>query len=82
MLAGDVLAILAHQEVGRAHVVGHDWGAALGWVLASLAPDKVDHLVALSVGNPVTFLRTFTQRQMSWYMLLFSWAEKVKTIAE
>jgi pimeloyl-ACP methyl ester carboxylesterase len=71
VLAGDVLAILADQEVGRAHVVGHDWGAALGWVLASFTPDKVDHLVALSVGNPVTFLRTFEQRQMSWYMLLF-----------
>jgi pimeloyl-ACP methyl ester carboxylesterase len=71
VLAGDVLAILADQGVGRTHVVGHDWGAALGWVLASLAPDKVDHLVALSVGNPVTFLRSFEQRQMSWYMLLF-----------
>jgi pimeloyl-ACP methyl ester carboxylesterase len=70
-LAGDVLAILAGQQIGRAHVVGHDWGAALAWVLASLAPDKVDHLVAMSVGNPVTFLRTLEQRQMSWYMLLF-----------
>jgi len=71
VLAGDVLAILADQGAGRAHVVGHDWGAALGWVLASFAPDQVDHLVALSVGNPVTLLRTFEQRQMSWYMLLF-----------
>jgi len=29
------------------------------------------HLAALSAGNPVTFLRTFEQRQMSRYMLLF-----------
>ena len=71
LLAGDVLAILAEQQIGRAHLVGHDWGAAIAWVLASLAPDRVDHLVAMSVGNPVTFLRTFEQRQMSWYMLLF-----------
>jgi len=41
VLAGDVLAILADQEVDRAHVVGHDWGAALGWVLASFAPRAV-----------------------------------------
>ena len=40
-------------------------------MLASFAPDQVDHLVALSAGNPVTLLRTFEQRQMSWYMLLF-----------
>ena len=71
LLAGDVLAILADHQVGRAHVVGHDWGAALAWVLASLAPGKVDHLAVLSVGHPATFLRTPEQRQMSWYMLLF-----------
>jgi pimeloyl-ACP methyl ester carboxylesterase len=71
LLAGDVLAILAERQISRAHVVGHDWGAALAWVLASLEPGKVDHLVAMSVGNPVTFLRTLEQRQKSWYMLLF-----------
>src|SRR5262249_7019319 len=71
LLAGDVTAILADLEIAKAHLVGHDWGAALAWALASPAPEKVDHLVALSVGNPVTFLRTFEQRQKSWYMLLF-----------
>jgi pimeloyl-ACP methyl ester carboxylesterase len=71
LLAGDVMAILAERGIGTAHVVGHDWGAALAWALASFAPDTVDHLVVLSVGNPVTFLRTFEQRQKSWYMLLF-----------
>ena len=38
LVAGDVLAILAEQQISRAHMVGHDWGAALAWVLASLAP--------------------------------------------
>ena len=71
LLVADVLAILADRGAGRAHLIGHDWGAALAWVLASLAPDKVDHLVAMSVGHPATFLRTLEQRQMSWYMLLF-----------
>jgi pimeloyl-ACP methyl ester carboxylesterase len=71
LLAGDVMAILTDLEIGQAHLVGHDWGAALAWALASLTPGNVDHLVALSVGNPVTFLRTLEQRQKSWYMLLF-----------
>jgi pimeloyl-ACP methyl ester carboxylesterase len=70
-LAGDVLAVLAELGIERAHVVGHDWGAALAWGLAALAPGNVDHLVALSVGNPVTFRRTALQREKSWYMLLF-----------
>ena len=71
LLAADVLAVLAELEIGRAHVVGHDWGAALAWVLASLAPGNVDHLVALSVGHPSTLRRTLQQREKSWYMLLF-----------
>jgi len=71
LLAADVLAILRKEEIAQAHVVGHDWGAALAWILGSLAPDSVDHLVTLSVGNPVTFRRTIEQREKSWYMLLF-----------
>ena len=71
LLAGDVQAVLAAEQVSRAHLVGHDWGAALAWGLATFAPDQVDHLAVLSVGHPATFLRTLEQRQMSWYMLLF-----------
>jgi pimeloyl-ACP methyl ester carboxylesterase len=70
-LAGDALAVLADLGIARAHVVGHDWGAALAWGLASLAPDRVDHLAVLSVGHPATFRRTYQQREKSWYMLLF-----------
>jgi pimeloyl-ACP methyl ester carboxylesterase len=74
-LAADVLAVLDQLGVQRAHVVGHDWGAALAWAVASLAPDRVDHLVALSVGNPQAFTRAgMEQRERSWYMLLFQFA--------
>src|SRR5580704_7680304 len=71
LLAADVLAVLADAGTDRAHVVGHDWGAALAWTLAVLSPGSVDHLVTLSVGNPVTFRRTTLQCEKSWYMLLF-----------
>ena len=71
VVAGDVLAIMADLNIAKVHLVGHDWGAALAWRLALLAPGSVDHLVALSVGHPVTFRRTLQQREKSWYMLLF-----------
>jgi pimeloyl-ACP methyl ester carboxylesterase len=58
--------------VAEAHVVGHDWGAALGWRLAAVAPDRVTSLAALSVGHPAAFARAgLAQREKSWYMLLF-----------
>jgi len=71
-LLGDVLGILDAVGVDRAHVVGHDWGAAIAWGLASLVPDRVDRLAALSVGHPSAFRDAgFAQREKSWYMLLF-----------
>lgn len=72
ILAGDVAAVLDAAGVERAHVVGHDWGAALAWIAASLFPERIDHLVALSVGNPVVFRGAGVEQwQKSWYMLLF-----------
>lgn len=71
-LAGDVGCVLDQEGVPRAHVVGHDWGAALAWVIAALRPDRVDHLVAMSVGHPSAFRAGgMEQLQKSWYMLLF-----------
>ncbi len=75
-LAADVLAVMGDAGVERAHVVGHDWGAALAWGLAARASDRVDHLVVLSVGHPATIRAGpgFEQHEKSWYMLLFQFA--------
>jgi pimeloyl-ACP methyl ester carboxylesterase len=71
-ILGDVVGVLDHLGIERAHVVGHDWGAAVAWALAALLPDRVDHLVALSVGHPAAFRAAgLPQREKSWYMLLF-----------
>jgi pimeloyl-ACP methyl ester carboxylesterase len=71
-ILGDVIGVLANLGVGRAHVIGHDWGAAVAWAVAALFPDRVDHLVALSVGHPSAFgAAGLAQREKSWYVLLF-----------
>jgi pimeloyl-ACP methyl ester carboxylesterase len=71
-LVGDVLAVLEQEGVERAHVVGHDWGAAVAWALAGMAGEHVDHLVVLSVGHPATIRAVgYEQHEKSWYMLLF-----------
>jgi pimeloyl-ACP methyl ester carboxylesterase len=72
LLAGDALGILDHLGVEKAHVVGHDWGAALSWAIAGFMPDRVDQLAALSVAHPSAFSQGgLAQRRLSWYMLLF-----------
>lgn len=71
-LVGDVVSVMSAAGAERAHVVGHDWGASLAWATALMAPERVDHLVALSVGHPATFFaHGFEQQEKSWYMLLF-----------
>jgi pimeloyl-ACP methyl ester carboxylesterase len=72
LLAGDALAVLDDAGAATASVVGHDWGAPIAWALASVAADRVERLVALSVGHPASFSRAgLAQREKSWYMLLF-----------
>lgn len=69
---GDLVGLLDRLGVDRAHVVGHDWGAAIGWVMASVVPDRVLSLTAMTVGHPTAFAGAgLTQREKSWYMLLF-----------
>ena len=75
MLVGDVIGVLDHLGVERAAVVGHDWGAAVAWATASFVPERVERLVALSVGHPGAFRAAgFAQREKSWYMLAFQFA--------
>src|SRR4051794_26586193 len=72
----DVVAILDALEIPRAHVIGHDWGAGVAWVLAMSAPERVDRLAVLSVGHPGTRARrTLEDHRRAWYTLLFQFAE-------
>jgi pimeloyl-ACP methyl ester carboxylesterase len=68
----DMVAVLDEVGIDRAHVVGHDWGAGLGWSLAAFVPERVDRLVVMSVGHPNTLWnQTIEQREKAWYQLLF-----------
>jgi pimeloyl-ACP methyl ester carboxylesterase len=71
-MVGDVVGLLDHLSIERAHLVGHDWGAAIAWMTAALRPDRVASIAALSVGHPAALRAAgWAQRQKSWYMLLF-----------
>jgi len=71
-MLGDVTGIMDARGVERAFVVGHDFGAVLAWATAILLPDRVEKLVAMSVGNPAGWREPpLHQRMLSWYMLFF-----------
>jgi pimeloyl-ACP methyl ester carboxylesterase len=66
----DVAAVLDAYDAGTAHVVGHDWGAAVAWLAAMHLPDRVRTLTVISVPHPLAPM-TIRQREMSWYQLFF-----------
>lgn len=73
-LVADAVAVIDDRADGRAHVVGHDWGAAVAWRLAARHPDRVRTLTALSAPPAAAFARSLvTTRQFlaSWYFLAF-----------
>lgn len=74
-IVADVTGILDALGLERAHVVGHDWGAAAAWLVASLAPQRVDRLVAISVGFPGAKRPDRRMLEQAWYRLLFLFPE-------
>ena len=75
-LTRDALGILDALGIDRAHVVGHDWGAAVAWQLAARHPDRVRSLTAVSVPHPRAFIEALRtdedQRERSLYMRDFA----------
>ncbi|WP_152039721.1 alpha/beta fold hydrolase [Salinigranum salinum] len=69
---GDVTGLVDAMGVSTVRLVGHDWGAGVGWLLAATRPDLVERLVAISVGAPGNSgTRTIEQRERSWYVYFF-----------
>lgn len=49
LLVGDVAAVIKHLGRDKATVVGHDWGGAVAWTLATYMPQHVEQLIILNL---------------------------------
>lgn len=84
-LAGDALRILDACGLDQADVVGHDWGAVVGWALAATRPDRVRTLTAVSVPHPAAMAAAMAdpgsgQRESSSYIQLFRQPGKAEDV--
>jgi pimeloyl-ACP methyl ester carboxylesterase len=77
-LVADVCALI--ESLGgprQVKVVGHDWGGALAWHLASTRPEFCERLAVLNCPHPVLLRQALVSRpkwaqiKRSWYMLFF-----------
>jgi pimeloyl-ACP methyl ester carboxylesterase len=74
-VVADALGLLDAYGLGTAHVLGHDWGAAVGWHLAGRHPDRVRTLTAVSVPHPAAHAAAMRddpdQQERSRYIAVF-----------
>lgn len=74
-LVADVLGVADALGFERFHLVGHDWGAAVGWGLVMTRPERILSWSALSIAHAYAFAEALRsdadQRRRSRYFLLF-----------
>lgn len=75
LLVADVVGILDGLDIPKAHLVGHDWGAVVSWVVAARYPDRIATLTAVSIPHPTAFgwavREDPDQQERSSYFTLF-----------
>jgi pimeloyl-ACP methyl ester carboxylesterase len=74
-LTHDVVGLIEATGRARAAVVGHDWGAIVGWWLAVTRPGSIERLAVINGAHPTVFkrhLRTSIRQMLkSWYVYCF-----------
>jgi pimeloyl-ACP methyl ester carboxylesterase len=59
LLVNDALELARALGHERFHVVGHDWGGQLSWLLAAYHPERIRSLSVLSRPHPAAFAAAF-----------------------
>jgi len=74
-IAGDVVAFIDELGAERAHLVGHDWGAAIAYTAGAASPERFMTLTTMAVPHAGRFLNEVVrypkQLRLSWYMGFF-----------
>ena len=74
-LSADILGLIDAAGCDQAHLIGHDWGAAVAWWLAANHPERLMRMVVLNVPHPAVMYRqlrrSMNQLRRSWYMFFF-----------
>ena len=60
-LTGDALNLMDACGARRFHLVGHDWGGQLAWLIAAGNPERIATLTVLSRPHPSAFTRALAE---------------------
>jgi pimeloyl-ACP methyl ester carboxylesterase len=75
LLAKDIIGLMDAGGHEKVYLIGHDWGAAVGWWIAMKYPERLHKLIVLNVPHPIVMdraLRTSLRQLLkSWYIFFF-----------
>jgi pimeloyl-ACP methyl ester carboxylesterase len=75
-LVSDVTAVADSLGIEKFHLIGHDWGAAVGWNTVLRHPSRILSWTGLSIAHPAAFGDALAndpdQQSRSGYFALFS----------
>ena len=84
LLVGDVLGLADALDLDTFHLVGHDWGAAVGWAVAAHHGDRLRTLTAVSVPHLAAYNAALSgnsdQQQRSSYIGLMRQEGKAEDV--
>ena len=70
-MADDVFAVLDQLGLERVKLVGHDWGAWIGFLMALRKPERVERYLSLNILPPWTSMRAMAPHLWRfWYQWL------------
>jgi pimeloyl-ACP methyl ester carboxylesterase len=71
-IVSDAIAVLDALGISKAHLVAHDWGAIIGWVMAGQHGERFYSYTAFSVGHPAAYSAAgWEQKRKAWYTVFF-----------
>ncbi|MEU4162867.1 alpha/beta fold hydrolase [Actinoplanes sp. NPDC026670] len=65
-LVADVVALIDAAGAERVHLVGHDWGGGVAWMVAATRPDRLHTLTAVSAPHPRAVVKAMLTGRQSW----------------
>ncbi len=81
-LVTDAAAVLDHFDIGKAGVVGHDFGGIVAWALGALAPQRVSRMTVLCAPHPMRFREAALADRRQLAIGFYAWLMNVGDAGE
>lgn len=82
-LVADLADLFDALGIAQVKLVGHDWGAVIAWAFTIAHAERVERLIAMSVGHPASYARgSWRQKLKGWYVLFFQWRGVAEAILQ